>query len=73
MITGMLSGLAVNKQAFTQEDLNVFKNAAAKPGALTAMLSYYRKIFFSRIVRRKVLEISALMIWGKNDSVWEKI
>lgn len=67
IITGMFSGLAVNKQAFTQEDLNVFKNAAAKPGALTAMLSYYRTILFSRIVRRKILEVSTILIWGEND------
>jgi hypothetical protein len=39
------TGMAVDKSAFTKADLEAYKDAAAKRGALTAMLNYYRNIF----------------------------
>ncbi|MEL6787737.1 MAG: alpha/beta fold hydrolase, partial [Cyanobacteria bacterium J06607_15] len=35
-------GMAINKTAFSEADLNAYRDAAAKPGALTAMINYYR-------------------------------
>ena len=68
--------MAIDKFAFTPEDLNAFKQAAAQPGALTAMLNYYRCIFrklFSSTQRSwKVIEIPTLMIWGEKDSALGK-
>ena len=61
--------MAIDKSAFTQADLQAFKDAAAKPGALTAMIHYYRNVFqdFFRSKSWKIIEIPTLMIWGEND------
>lgn len=61
--------MAVNKSAFTKADIDAYKNAAAKRGALTAMLNYYRNVFQQRMVNPNwgVLEVPTLMIWGEND------
>ena len=63
-------GMAVNKSAFTNEDIAAYKNAAAKRGALTAMLNYYRNIFQQRMFKSdwRVLEVPTLMIWGEKDT-----
>lgn len=44
-IPNTIQNTAFNKNAFTPNDLNTYRNAAAKPGALTAMLNYYRNVF----------------------------
>lgn len=69
-----LKGTAVNKNAFTQADITAYKNAAAKPGVLTAMLNYYRNIFQQRILNpnQEILEVPTLMIWGENDTALGK-
>lgn len=60
---------AIDKTAFTPEDLKAYQKAAAKPGSLTAMLNYYRSNF--QIIFQQqdwtVLQVSTLMIWGEND------
>ena len=63
-------GMAVNKSAFSNEDIAAYKNAAAKRGALTAMLNYYRNIFQQRMFKSdwRVLEVPTLMIWGEKDT-----
>lgn len=63
-------GMAINKSAFTNEDIAAYKNAAAKRGALTAMLNYYRNIFQQRMLKSdwRVLEVPTLMIWGEKDT-----
>ncbi|NJO41185.1 MAG: alpha/beta hydrolase [Cyanobacteria bacterium CRU_2_1] len=62
--------MAIDKTAFTPEDLEAYKDAAAKRGALTAMLNYYRNIFQSGFVEREwgKLNVLTLMIWGENDT-----
>jgi pimeloyl-ACP methyl ester carboxylesterase len=67
-------GMAVDKNTFTQEDLDAFKNAAAKTGALTAILNYYRNIFRQRILKRNwgILQVPTLMIWGEKDTALGK-
>ena len=66
--------MAVDKSAFTQEDLQAYKDAVAKPGAMTAMLNYYRNAFGQGILRQdwRVLEVPTLMIWGENDTALGK-
>ncbi|WP_370496081.1 hypothetical protein [Trichodesmium erythraeum] len=39
--------MAASKSAFTEADLEADKGAAAKRGALTSMINYYRNIFFA--------------------------
>lgn len=66
-------GMAVDKSAFSKADINAYKDAAAKRGALTAMLNYYRNAFQS-LARPQwgILETPTLMIWGENDTALGK-
>lgn len=62
-------GMAIDKSAISEEDIEAYKNAIAKPGALTAALNYYRNPFQQGITTTDwgVLEVPTLMIWGEND------
>ncbi|MFP4008130.1 MAG: alpha/beta fold hydrolase [Spirulinaceae cyanobacterium] len=73
-IASAFQNMAVDKTAFTQADLNAYKDAAAKRGALTAMINYYRNIFESITRSRSwpVLDIPTLMIWGEEDAALGK-
>jgi pimeloyl-ACP methyl ester carboxylesterase len=66
-------GMAVNKNAFTPADIQVYKDAASRPGALTAMLNYYRNAF-PMMLRDdwSVLQVPTLMIWGEEDTALGK-
>ncbi|MGB5713858.1 MAG: alpha/beta hydrolase [Waterburya sp.] len=70
------SEMAIDNTAFSEVDLNAYRDAAAKPGALTAMLNYYRGIFQSlfdsKIQQWSVLDIPTLTIWGENDTALGK-
>ncbi len=74
IIAQTIQGTAVNKNAFTSSDLEAYKNAAAKPGALTAMLNYYRNNLTSFLPNKKwgILPVPTLMIWGENDTALGK-
>ncbi|MHC5594958.1 MAG: alpha/beta fold hydrolase [Nostoc sp.] len=73
-IETIFKGTAVNKSAFTKADIDAYKNAAAKRGALTAMLNYYRNVFQQRMLNQNwgILEVPTLMIWGENDTALGK-
>ncbi|AFY33489.1 alpha/beta fold hydrolase [Calothrix sp. PCC 7507] len=73
-IERVFKGMAVDKSAFMQGDIDAFKEAAAKPLALTAMLNYYRNIFQQRILEKnwRILEVPTLMIWGEEDTALGK-
>ena len=69
--------MAIDKSAFTTEDLSAYKDAAAKPGALTAMINYYRANFNippdNNMARNYgILDIPTLMIWGEEDTALGK-
>lgn len=65
----VFTGMAVNKDTFSADDIEAYKNALAKRGALTAALNYYRNVFQHGLVSRSwgVLEVPTLMIWGEDD------
>jgi epoxide hydrolase 4 len=67
-------GMAIKKDAFSNEDINFYKDAFAKRGALTAAINYYRSAFKSGIVEKNwgVLEVPTLMIWGEKDTALGK-
>ena len=75
-IVEAFSGMAIDKTAFSQEDLNAYREAAAKPGALTAMINYYRCIFPSLFQGDRpqwgVLDVPTLTIWGEKDTALGK-
>lgn len=67
-------GTAIDKSAFTPKDIEAYKQAAAKPGALTAMLNYYRNILDFQNFNKNwdVLSVPTLMIWGEEDTALGK-
>jgi pimeloyl-ACP methyl ester carboxylesterase len=57
---------------FSDEEIAAYKDAASKPGALTAMLNWYRTVgrrgargLFAGPERR--CEVPTMVIWGEND------
>ena len=75
-IASAFTDMAVDKSAFTPEDLAAFQAAAAKPEALTAMINYYRanfKIPPDNLAQDgDILDIPTLMIWGEEDRLLGK-
>ncbi|MBW4664057.1 MAG: alpha/beta hydrolase [Chroococcus sp. CMT-3BRIN-NPC107] len=69
LIENALQQIPVNKNALTRTDIEAYKNAASKRGALTAMLNYYRNITQQRMLSSdwSILEMPTLMIWGEGD------
>jgi pimeloyl-ACP methyl ester carboxylesterase len=66
-------GSAVDKSRFPPEVLQVYRDNAARPGALTAMLNYYRAFVRGggnnrqRALGYPTIEIPTLLIWGEED------
>jgi epoxide hydrolase 4 len=69
-------GMAVDKSRFPREVLRVYQEAAAQPGALTAMLNYYRALVRGlRASRRRGtprIDVPTLMLWGEVDAALGK-
>lgn len=63
------SGMAVDKRAFPREVTDHYRTNAMRPGALTAMVNYYRANV-ATIGREPVVPITVptLMIWGEADT-----
>ena len=60
--------MAVRKNAFTDDDLKVMAASLAQPGALTAMLNWYRAAFRYRDTGEvPVIETPTLLIWAEDD------
>jgi len=67
----MLRKSASNVATFPPEVTDVYRQNARQPGALTAMLNYYRALLRGRkaVAARgmPVIEVPTLMIWGEDD------
>jgi len=70
--------MAIDKTNFADKDLAFYRQAAADPGALTAMINYYRANF-GGLMMRKIsvpyvlpIDVPTLMIWGEKDSALGK-
>jgi len=65
--------MAVNKHRFPEEDLEVYREAARQPGALRAMVNYYRAYVRGGGLKRQrelgypPVETPTLMLWGERD------
>ncbi len=73
-VSGMIRGSAAIKDRFPGEVLEVYRKNAAQPGAISAMLAYYRAYIrygvdkdLARAVYSR-LETPTLMIWGEEDT-----
>lgn len=73
LVENAFKGMAVNKSAFSSTDIETYKDAAGKRGALTAMLNYYRNAFGQQMFKNwGVTIVPTLMIWGENDTALGK-
>ncbi|MGE5500841.1 MAG: alpha/beta fold hydrolase, partial [Ignavibacteriales bacterium] len=64
-------GMAVDKSRFTDEALEPFRKNALIPGAMTAMINYYRANFMdlNRFGENPpIIEVPTLMVWGEEDA-----
>ncbi len=72
--------MAVDKTRFPNEVLDVYRRQVLMPGALTAMLNYYRAMFRGVLTskspvnarRPRMLDVPTLMIWGEQDTALGK-
>lgn len=66
--------MAVDKTRFPEPVLDVYRTAARAPGALTAMVNYYRALMRRRTPlhdlprQPRLIETPTLMIWGEEDA-----
>jgi pimeloyl-ACP methyl ester carboxylesterase len=71
LIGRMLRRGPVHANAFTSEDIQLYKQALARPGALTAALNYYRAGFRGLLHadgRDTVpVAVPTLLLWGERD------
>lgn len=66
-----ISRMAVDKSRFPEEDLQVYADAASRPGALRSMINYYRALLRTpdaRDIGDAMVHIPTLMIWGEEDA-----
>lgn len=70
MIGDAFYSMAVDKSRFPDDVLDVYRKAALAPGALTAMLNWYRANRFTITFEDPfpILETPTLMIWGEEDA-----
>lgn len=68
-------GTAGRPERFPEEVVRVYKEGAARPGARTAMIHYYRALLRGGGARRvaamgfPVVETPTLLIWGEEDPI----
>jgi epoxide hydrolase 4 len=72
MIKRILRGWTINKGAFNDDDLARFVEAAAKPGALTGGINYYRAMMrnanpFKMPTDFALIASPTMLIWAEND------
>jgi len=63
-------GSAVNKALFSSDALKPYRDAAQRPGALTAMLNYYRALLKTPDIGeigQGAVDVPALVLWGEQD------
>ena len=66
--------MAVDKSRFPPEVTDVYRRNASQPGALTAMINYYRvnrDALGSRAGGAPMIEVPTLMVWGEDDAAIE--
>ncbi len=72
-IGGMFYKMAIDKSRFPRDVLEKFEENARSPGALTAMINYYRAVARSgtsneqKRIMETTLKTPTLMIWGEED------
>ncbi len=74
-VQNVLQGLAIRKGAFSARDAEIFQAALAKPGVLTAALSYYRQLLSPSALMKWVgrspqpVTMPTMILWGEDDAI----
>lgn len=74
----MVKSSFVKAEALTEEDLRLHAEAWSQPGALTAMLNYYRAnmnpsiMFLDRSLAFPKISAPTLIVWGEQDAALSK-
>lgn len=65
-----LLGRSSNQGTFSQADLTAYRQAFARPRAMTSMLQWYRTNLRSRPSRRgrRRISVPSMLLWGSQDS-----
>lgn len=75
-IERIVRGTAVHPEYIGDDDVAVLRENAERPGALTAMLNYYRALPFSysELSRRRtrIIDTPTLLVWGERDKALGK-
>lgn len=60
---------ATNPDAFSEDDVQIFREAFLAPGVATAAINYYRNpvAFFLASRTRSIMEVPTLLLWGDRD------
>lgn len=69
-IKGAIYNMAVDKSRFPKDVLKVYGDAALRPGALTAMINYYRALLRTpdyREIGDGRIDTPTLLLWGEED------
>ena len=64
-------GMAIDKSRFPDDVLQIYADAASRPGALTAMINWYRALLRTphfRAIGDGRVDVPTLMIWGEEDT-----
>ncbi|PYE54844.1 alpha/beta fold hydrolase [Deinococcus yavapaiensis] len=65
-------GTSTRPEGFTDEDAQRYREALSRPGALTAMINYYRALVrFRPVSAFPRIDVSTLLIWGEKDVALE--
>jgi pimeloyl-ACP methyl ester carboxylesterase len=67
--------MAVDKTRFPREVTDEYRRNAQEPGALTAMINYYRAAFRAGAAMNpqpNIVDISTLVLWGEVDTVLDR-
>ena len=67
LVDRVFRGGAGRRGVFTPEELARYREAAARPGALSAMLHYYRAAVRFPRPRTRAIPHETLLIWGERD------
>lgn len=67
LIGRMLRRSAVNKAAFSDEDIARYREAISRRGALTGGLNYYRAARLNRLPPDQTVRVPTLLLWGVHD------
>lgn len=69
-IGAAFTGSAVHPARFPEEDVAIFRRAAQRPGAIRAMLNFYRALFRypnALDLDDGTVRVPTLMLWGERD------